>query len=97
MFWPVSAHRGWCLNGFSIIKAHHHHSHHNHRNYDKHNGVDPLCNFFLVSAKGLCCLLPAPETAPFPALEAVARYIVERLPQQYYGGRSAVRPGRESA
>jgi len=96
MFWSVSGHRGWCQNGFSIIKAHHHHSH-NHRYYDEHNGVDPICDFLLVCAKGPCFLLPSPETTPFTTLQGVARCSIGRSPQQYYGGRSAVRPGRESA
>ena len=97
MFWSVSGHRGWCQSVFSIIKAHHHHSHHNHRHYDKHNGVDRLCDFLLVCAKGPCFPLLAPETTLFPTLKAVASYIIGRLPQQYYGGGSAVRPVRESA
>ena len=81
----------------SVVKVHHHHSHHNHRHYDKHYGVDRLCNFLLVCAKGPCFLLPAPETNRFPTLKAVASYIIGRLPQQYYGGGSDVRPVRESA
>ena len=97
MFWSVSGHRGWCQNGLSIIDAHHHHGHHKHHHHDKHNGVDPICDFLLVCAKGLCCLLPSPETAPFTTLKGVARCSIGRSPQQYYGGRSAVRPGRESA
>ena len=86
MFSSVSGHRGWCQNGFSILKAHHHHRHHNRRHYDKHDGVDPLYIFLLVCAKSPCLLLPAPETAPYPTLKAVASYIIGRLPQQYYGG-----------
>ena len=97
MFWSVSGHRGWCQNGLSIIDAHHHHGHHKHHHHDKHNGVDPICDFLLVCAKGLCCLLPSPETAPFTTLKGVARCSIGRSPQQYYGVRSAVRPGRESA
>ena len=97
MFWSVGGHRGWCQNGLSFIDAHHHRGHHNHHHHDKHNGVDPICDFLLVCAKGLCCLLPSPETAPSPTLKGVARYSIGRSPQQYYGGRSAVRPGRESA
>ena len=57
MFWSVSGHRGWCQNGLSIIDAHHHHGHHKHHHHDKHNGVDLICDFLLVCAKGLCCLL----------------------------------------
>ena len=97
MFWSVSGHRGWCQNGLSIIDAHHHHGHNKHHHHDKHNGVDPICDFLLVCAKGLCCLLPSPETAPFPTFKGVARYRTGRSPQQYYGGRSAVRPEREAA